>query len=335
MEGVEDGVVLRVRDLKKYFPVTGGFFDHVQWYVRAVDGVSLDLYRGQTMGVVGESGCGKTTLGKCILRLEEPTEGHIWFKGKDLMALGSREMQETRREMQMLYQDPYSSLDPRMPVASIVAEPLTIHGIKGQEATRRVEEMSKLVGLGEKDLSKYPHMFSGGQRQRVSIARTLILNPSLVILDEPTSALDVSVQARLLMLFQRLQRALGLTYVFISHDMRTIAYISDVVAVMYLGQIVEQGPARIVFAEAKHPYTQALFAAMPTADPDRELRDLVGVTGEVPDPSEVPSGCRFSPRCAFKKGSMCDEEEPVLAPVGPDHLVRCHIHSHDRAEVQS
>jgi oligopeptide/dipeptide ABC transporter ATP-binding protein len=320
-----DGVVLQVRHLKKYFPVTGGFFNRMQRYVRAVDDVSLDLEQGKTLGVVGESGCGKSTLGRCVLRLEEPTEGQVWFKGRELSALGSREMRETRREMQMVYQDPYSSLDPRMTVASVIAEPLMVHGIKGEEAKKRLFEMAKLVGLGEDDLSKYPHMFSGGQRQRISIARALVLNPLLVVLDEPTSALDVSVQARLLILFQHLQQALGLTYVFISHDMRTVRYISDEVAVMYLGQIVEQGPAETVFEDARHPYTRALLAAMPSADPDRKLSDLVGLVGEVPDPSDVPSGCRFWPRCAAKKEGVCDAVEPELVAVGVDHWLRCHV----------
>ena len=325
MEGVDDGTVLRVRNLKKHFPVRGGFFNRVEGYVRAVDGVSLDLYGGQTLGVVGESGCGKSTLGKCTLRLEEPTAGEVWFKGRELSSLDARTLRETRREMQMLYQDPYSSLDPRMTVSRIVGEPLAIQGIKGEEATKRVAEMVNMVGLSENDLSKYPHMFSGGQRQRISVARTLILGPSLVVLDEPTSALDVSVQARLLVLFQRLQRRLGLTYVFISHDMRSIVYISDVIAVMYLGQIVEQGPTRTVFASAVHPYTQGLFAAMPTADPDRALGDLVGLAGEVPDPSNVPSGCRFWPRCTVKKDGICEEVEPEPVTVGEGHWAKCHL----------
>ncbi len=304
--------ILRVRRLKKVFPIRGGFLNRVQARVRAVDGISLDVAEGSTLGIVGESGCGKSTLGRCLLRLVEPSEGEIWYRGRNLLRLSRAEMREIRAEMQMVYQDPYSSLDPRMNIAQIVAEPLHIQGVRGPEARGRVKRAIEQVGLGSSELQKYPHMFSGGQRQRISVARALILNPSLLILDEPTSGLDVSVQARLLALFKSLQQALDLTTVFISHDMRVINYVSDRVAVMYLGRIVESGPTKAVFRNPKHPYSIGLIASMPTADPGRDLRDLMGLKAEAPDPTRVPPGCRFSTRCPVRIGPICEQEEPPL-----------------------
>ena len=329
-----DQALLRVRNLTRSFPVQGGFFNRIVNHVRAVDGISFEIKRAQTLGLIGESGCGKTTVAKLILRLMEPDSGEVQFDGKQVLDFDAAQLRALRGRIQMIYQDPYSSLNPRMKVKDIVAEPLKIHYMQELSAVEiqdRVVDLMERVGMHQNDLGKYPHMFSGGQRQRIGIARALILQPQLLVLDEPTSALDVSIQAKLLKLLLQLQREMQLTFLFISHDMRVIHLIADEVAVMYLGKIVEYGSVDEVFSNPRHPYTQALLAAMPTPDPRKRLDRLVQLKGEVGDPSNIPSGCPFWPRCPQKIGEVCESTPPQLLPVNRTTTVSCHLH-HDPAD---
>lgn len=317
--------LLTVKDLKKYFPVKGGIWPGERSEVRAVDGVSFEIRRGETVGLVGESGCGKSTTARLILRLLEPTNGEVHF-GKTAVFLASKEeMRQLRRKMQIVFQDPYSSLDPRMPVDAIVGEGLTIHRLaKGKEKTERVAELLEMVGLGREHMGRYPHEFSGGQRQRIGIARALAVGPEFLIADEPVSALDVSIQAQIINLFADLQDQLGLTYLFIAHDLRVVKHISNRVAVMYLGQIVEVAESDELYRNPLHPYTQALLSAIPEIDTRRKTQRLL-LEGDPPSPIQIPSGCRFHPRCP-KRFDRCDREEPVLREVSPAHWVSCHLY---------
>ena len=329
-----DQTLLRVRNLTRSFPVQGGFFNRIVNHVRAVDGISFEIKRAQTLALIGESGCGKTTVAKLILRLMEPDSGEVQFDGKQVLDFDAAQLRALRGRIQMIYQDPYSSLNPRMKVKDIIAEPLKIHYMQELSAIEiqdRVVDLIERVGMHQNDLGKYPHMFSGGQRQRIGIARALILQPQLLVLDEPTSALDVSIQAKLLKLLLQLQREMQLTFLFISHDMRVIHLIADEVAVMYLGKIVEYGSVDEVFSNPRHPYTQALLAAMPTPDPRKRLDRLVQLKGEVGDPSNIPSGCPFWPRCPQKIGEVCESTPPQLLPVNRTTTVSCHLH-HDPAD---
>jgi len=320
------GALLQVRNLKKYFPVKGGLFQGEIGYVKAVDGVDLTIEEGQSFGLVGESGSGKTTVGKTILRLIEPTEGEIIFEGQDLCRLSESEMRHLRAEMQMIFQDPYSSLNPRMTVKRIVREPLLIHKwAKGRALDDRVRELISLVGLMEDHLYRYPHEFSGGQRQRIGIARALALEPKMLILDEPTSALDVSVQAQVLDLLLELQQRLNLTYLFISHDLAVIRYICDRVALMYMGKILELGSVEDIFQQPMHPYTRALLSAMPVADPEYQPEEII-LEGEISTLGGEEDTCRFAPRCPDRKSDRCIEEEPVLKELQDGHLVACHLY---------
>jgi oligopeptide/dipeptide ABC transporter ATP-binding protein len=309
--------LVRVRGLVKHFPVEGS--DDV---VRAVDGVTFEILEGETLGLVGESGCGKSTVGRCLLRLIEPTAGEIEFDGRDVRALVRRELRELRREMQIIFQDPYASLNPRMRVRDIVGEPLLIHGLKSKEQRReRVAELLKKVGLDPDYINRYPHEFSGGQRQRIGIARALALNPKLIVADEPVSALDVSVQAQVVNLLQDLQGEFGLTYLFISHGLAIVEHISTRVAVMYLGRIVEVASAEELYAQPLHPYTQALLSAIPIPDPTRK-RERIILTGDVPTPINPPSGCRFRTRCPMAIAE-CAQVDPDLREISPGHTVAC------------
>lgn len=320
------GTLLEVRNLKKYFPVRGGLFQRRIGYIEAVDGIDLSIEQGQSFGLVGESGSGKTTAGKAILRLIEPTEGEILFEGQDLCRLSESEMRQRRAEMQMIFQDPYSSLNPRMTVKRIVGEPLVIHKwAKGRALDDKVRELISLVGLMEDHLYRYPHEFSGGQRQRIGIARALALEPKMLILDEPTSALDVSVQAQVLDLLLELQQRLNLTYLFISHDLAVIRYICDRVALMYMGKILELGSVGDIFQQPMHPYTRALLSAMPVADPEYEAEEII-LEGEISTLGGEEGTCRFAPRCPVREGDRCTEEEPVLKELGDGHLVACHLY---------
>jgi peptide/nickel transport system ATP-binding protein len=312
-----NGHLVDVRDLVKHFPIEGS--DDV---VRAVDGVSFSIFQGETLGLVGESGCGKSTVGRCLLRLIEPTSGQINFAGRDVLSLGKQEMRELRREMQIVFQDPYASLNPRMKVGDIVAEPLEIHGI-GSKSDRqeRVADLLKRVGLDPAYARRYPHEFSGGQRQRIGVARTLALNPRLIVADEPVSALDVSVQAQVVNLLQDLQGEMGLTYLFISHGLAVVEHISTRVAVMYLGRIVEIASALELYANPLHPYTQALLSAIPVPDPERKRRRVV-LQGDVPTPINPPSGCRFRTRCPIAIDE-CARIDPQLREISPDHSAAC------------
>ncbi|MBM4039201.1 MAG: ATP-binding cassette domain-containing protein [Planctomycetes bacterium] len=318
--------LLSVRDLKKHFPVLGGAFRKVVGHVRAVDGVSFGLQEGECLGLVGESGSGKTTVGRCILRAIEPTSGQVLFRvGEetvDVRGLPPRELKELRRHMQMIFQDPYSSLNPRMTVLDIIGEPLLVHGMRRRrEREERVRELLDQVGLKPQHLRRYPHAFSGGQRQRIGIARALALHPKLIVADEPVSALDVSVQAQVLNLLAELQERLGLTYLFIAHNLGVVRHICDRVAVMYVGRVVELTAVDRLFATPKHPYTEALLSAVPVPEPGRR-RERVLLTGEVADPSNPPSGCHFHPRCRYAE-AQCREGVPELREVAPGHFARC------------
>jgi oligopeptide transport system ATP-binding protein len=316
--------LVEVRNLKKHFRLPGGWLSGEVRHVYAVDGVDLNIARGETFGLVGESGCGKTTLGRMILRLIDPTAGRIFFDGQDLTAVRRSGMRPVRRQMQIVFQNPLSSLSPRQKVEQIVAEPIITHKVlSGQEIRPRVIELLEQVGLGRQHLDRFPHEMSGGQCQRVAVARALALNPKLIVLDEPTSALDVSVQAQIINLLEDLKRSMELTYLFISHDLNVVQHISDRIGVMYLGKLVETGPSQDLFDEPLHPYTQALFGAipMPVVDAKRELKVL---EGNVPSPINPPSGCRFHTRCPLAQ-AQCREVEPVLRTAGSDRQVACHL----------
>jgi oligopeptide transport system ATP-binding protein len=315
---------LHVEGLKMHFPLGGGFFSKPTSFVHAVDGVDLSLKKGETLGVVGESGCGKTTLGRCILRLIEPTAGQVMFEGRDVLNLGREELRVLRRDMQIVFQDPYSSLNPRKTVRRIVGEAFAIHGLLDRDKRKeRIAELLNLVGLRPEHAGRYPHEFSGGQRQRICIARALALNPKLIIADEPVSALDVSIQAQILNLLVSLQKSLGLTYLFISHDLSVVRHLCDRVAVMYLGRIVELAPSRQLYAAARHPYTEALLSAVPVANPKHKKRQIK-LGGDVPSPIDQPSGCAFHPRCPYAK-KQCKEESPVLKELNSGHQAACHF----------
>ncbi|WP_420641162.1 ABC transporter ATP-binding protein [Candidatus Leptofilum sp.] len=321
-------VLIEVNDLKKHFPIRRGVLKRQVGAIRAVDGISFEIYKGETLGLVGESGCGKSTAGRTILQLYEPTEGSVFYERKSLTELNREQMRRARRHMQMIFQDPYASLNPRMTVGNIVSEPLAIHGIGDSKSRKaRVEELLALVGLNPYFISRYPHEFSGGQRQRIGIARALATNPSFIVADEPISALDVSIQAQVVNLLDDLKQELGLTYLFIAHDLSMVRYISDRVAVMYLGKIVELGDRNDVYDHPLHPYTQALLSAIPLPDPDKEeKRQRIILEGDVPSPDNPPAGCRFHPRCIHAT-DICRKEDPVFRPLGKSehvHMVACH-----------
>ncbi|MBQ6395305.1 MAG: ATP-binding cassette domain-containing protein [Atopobiaceae bacterium] len=316
--------LLRLENVKKYFQANKAIREENRIYVTAVAGVSLSLRYGETFGLVGESGCGKSTLGQTILRLEDPTEGSIYYRGVDISKLSRKEMRPYRREMQIIFQDPYSSLDPKMTVGAIIAEPLIVHKMgNAAEREARVGELLKLVGLRPEHAKRYPHEFSGGQRQRIGSARALAVNPKFVICDEAVSALDVSIQAQVLNLLKKLEKELGLTYLFIAHGLAVVKYISDRVGVMYLGKIVEVADSDDIYGNPLHPYTQALIKAIPEPDPDLPQSDDL-LTGDVPSPIDPPSGCRFHTRCPFAM-DICSAEEPELRDMGDGHMCACHL----------
>ncbi|MBR6256195.1 MAG: dipeptide ABC transporter ATP-binding protein [Lachnospiraceae bacterium] len=317
--------ILEVSHLKKYFPIKGGFFGGVTGQVKAVDDVSFSIKRGTTMGLVGESGCGKSTTGRTILRLLEKTEGEILFNGEDISAKDKKELRELRTKMQIIFQDPYSSLSPRLPVGEIIGEAVREHGIvKPEEYQDYITGVMKDCGLQPYHKDRYPHEFSGGQRQRICIARALALNPEFVVCDEPVSALDVSIQAQIINLLWDLQEKRGLTYLFISHDLSVVEHISDTIGVMYLGSMVETGKADDVFAEPLHPYTKALFSAIPMPDPDYKKERII-LEGDIPSPANPPKGCKFHTRCKYCT-QRCKEEVPRSIDVGGGHTVCCHLH---------
>jgi oligopeptide transport system ATP-binding protein len=320
--------LLAIRDLKVHFNAGGGRT------VKAVDGVTLDIYKGETLGLVGESGCGKSTLGRAILRLTEPTSGQVFYRDRDLAHLSSRQMREQRRHLQIIFQDPYASLNPRMTVGQIVGEPLaTFHLARGREAERRVQELMETVGLSKRFINRYPHEFSGGQRQRIGIARALAVDPDFIVADEPISALDVSIQAQIMNLLERLKREKNLTYLFISHDLRAVRHVSDRVAVMYLGKLVELTGAKTIYDEPLMPYTRALISAVPVPDPQIESeRRRIVLEGDVPSPMNPPSGCRFHTRCPYAIQS-CKEIEPSLAEIKPGHFAACIRISPDQPDI--
>src|SRR6266705_1100878 len=316
--------LLEIRNLKKHFPVGEGLFSRNKGAVKAVDGVSLTVEEGETLGIVGESGCGKSTLGRTILRLIEPTSGEVYFQGKNLLTLSQRELRDTRRQMQIIFQDPYASLNPRMRVGDIVGEGLEIHKLaKGKAKRDRVIELLNQVGLREDHYNRYPHEFSGGQRQRIGIARALAVSPKFIVADEPVSSLDVSIQAQIINLLQELQEKMHLTYFFISHDLRVVEHISHRVAIMYLGKIVEIAKSETIYQDAKHPYTRALLSAVPMLDTSRKKERTI-LQGDVPSPVHPPSGCSFHPRCPHRE-AVCDQKEPPLEFGTDGHGVACHV----------
>ncbi len=316
--------LLEIRNLKKHFPVGQALFSRNKDVVKAVDGVNLRVEQGETLGLVGESGCGKSTLGRAILRLIEPTDGEVYFEGKNLLAMSQRELRDMRRQMQIIFQDPYASLNPRMRVGDIVGEGLEIHKIARGKAKRdRVIELLRQVGLREDHYDRYPHEFSGGQRQRIGIARALGVGPKFIVCDEPVSSLDVSIQAQIINLLQELQEKMHLTYLFISHDLRVVEHISHRVAIMYLGKVVEIAQSDTIYRDAKHPYTRALLSSVPIPDMDGK-KERVLLQGDVPSPVNPPSGCAFHPRCAYR-APICDQMEPPLDFDADFHGVACHV----------
>jgi oligopeptide transport system ATP-binding protein len=332
MNGQGKEVLVSVRNLKKYFPIHRGVLRRQVGAVQAVDGLTFDIYKGETLGLVGESGCGKSTTGRTILQLLEPTEGEVTFQERELTALSKSELRRTRRDMQMIFQDPYASLNPRLTVGSIVSESLEIHNIGDRKSRKeRVQELLQLVGLNPYFVNRYPHEFSGGQRQRIGVARALASNPSFIVADEPISALDVSIQAQVVNLLDDLKEELGLTYLFIAHDLSMVRYISDRVAVMYLGRIVELSDRDEIYENPLHPYTQALLSAIPIPDPEKESqRERMILKGDVPSPSNPPQACRFHPRCPFAT-EICTEVDPEFRDLGSPqepHFVACH-HAED------
>jgi len=317
-----NGPLLETREVVKHYPVTGGVLLRQIAAVRAVDGVSLSILSGETLGLVGESGCGKSTLGRLILRLEEPTRGDILFQGQSILGYDPKKMRELRREMQIIFQDPFSSLNPRKSVAHIVGEPLLVHGMtQRREREARVLELLEVVGLKREHMRRYPHQFSGGQRQRIGVARALALNPKLIICDEAVSALDVSIRGQVINLLQDLQEEFGLTYLFISHDLSVVEHISDRVAVMYLGKLVELADSETLYKAPLHPYTQALLSAAPVPDPRRKKKRIV-LAGDVPSPIDPPPGCRFHTRCLYAK-DVCKQQEPPFREVKENHFAAC------------
>lgn len=323
---VREEYILEVNNLVKHFPLGGGLFSKKQQVVQAVNGITFKVKRGETLGIVGESGCGKSTAGRSIIRLYEPTAGQIIFEGKDVTKAQGNDLMELRRNMQMIFQDPYASLNPRMTVGDIVAEALDIHKLaSGQKRTNRIYELLKIVGLNPEHANRFPHEFSGGQRQRIGIARALAVNPSLIICDEPISALDVSIQAQVVNMLEELQEKLGLTYLFIAHDLSMVKYISHRIAVMYLGRIVELTSSKDLYANPMHPYTQGLLSAIPIPDPHVEAqRRRIIPKGNVPSPIDPPTGCYFRTRCPHAM-EVCAKEAPELTEMGNEHLVACHL----------
>ena len=321
----ENEILVRVENLKKYFPITRGVFQRHVGDIKAVDGLNFFVRRGETLGLVGESGCGKSTTGRTILQLYRPTAGKVYFEGQDLTTMKGEQLRRMRRKMQMIFQDPYASLNPRMTIGNIIGEPLEVHGIaKGKEKRERVQELLRLVGLNPYFINRYPHEFSGGQRQRVGVARALALNPSFIVCDEPVSSVDVSIQAQIVNLLEDLQAQFGLAYLFIAHDLSMVRHISDRVAVMYLGKIVELTDRDELYDNPLHPYTQALLSAVPIPDPEvEERRQRIILEGDVPSPANPPKGCNFNTRCPVVM-DICKEQEPEFKEVSAEHWVACH-----------
>ncbi len=327
MAGTQDGTLVEVRGLKKYFPITQGIIlQRKVADVKAVDGLDFTIQHGETLGLVGESGCGKSTTGRTILQLYRPTAGEVYFEGRDLAKLGGEELRKMRRHMQMIFQDPYASLNPRMTVGDIIGEPLEVHNIaKGKEKKERVQELLQIVGLNPYFVNRYPHEFSGGQRQRIGVARALAVNPDFIVCDEPISALDVSIQAQIINLLEELQEKFHLTYLFIAHDLSVVRHISDRVAVMYLGKIVELTDRKSLYSNPLHPYTKALLSAVPIPDPViEEKRERIILVGDVPSPVNPPKGCRFHTRCPLAI-DICKRVDPEFRDVGNSHFVACHV----------
>jgi len=321
---LQDENILVVKNLKKYFPIKAGILQHTVGHVKAVDDVSFTIKRGTTMGLVGESGCGKSTVGRTLLRLHEKTEGEVYFNGEEIFGLSSSQLRALRPKMQIIFQDPYSSLSPRLPVGEIIGEAVREHEIVPEEEhDEYVTRVMKACGLQEYHKDRYPHEFSGGQRQRICIARALALNPEFILCDEPVSALDVSIQAQIINLLRDLQKEFGLTYLFISHDLSVVEHISDTVGVMYLGSMVEYADTETVFANPLHPYTKALFSAIPVPDPDFKM-DRIVLEGSIPSPANPPKGCKFHTRCPMCK-DICKEQAPAFHEVEPGHFVACHL----------
>ncbi|WP_422449178.1 ABC transporter ATP-binding protein [Thermoanaerobacterium sp. DL9XJH110] len=315
--------LLEVKELKKFFPVKGGFFSRTVNYIKAVDGVSFKVKEGETLGLVGESGCGKSTTGRTILRLYEPTDGKIYFEGVDFTALDKEKLRAKRKEMQIIFQDPYSSLNPRLTAGEIIGRAIDVHRIaKGKARERRIIELLDVVGLKREHYHRYPNEFSGGQRQRIGIARALACNPKLIVCDEPISALDVSIQAQIINLLKDIQEQFNLTYIFIAHNLAVVKHISDNIAVMYLGKIVEMADKKELFSRPQHPYTAALLTAIPIPDPTKR-HSRIKLEGDVPSPINLPPGCRFASRCS-ERTAICNEVEPELIDIGGGHMVACH-----------